>query len=83
MDCENCIKNDVCISYLEDHEEGEANYCSFYEEKRPQGKWIEEKWGYLTSYRCSNCGMDGSDLWYFCHNCGSDNRKRGDNNEVL
>lgn len=84
MDCENCIHYCVC-SY--DGTNTSANYCSFYEEVRPHGEWSEvfEHLG-IKYHKCMAC-YTGIKLdvihQNFCPNCGSDNRKRGYNNEVL
>ena len=74
--CDNCIHDEVCG--LEGHLEPAHIYCGWKEEKRPQGKWLEEssETGALgikyTWVRCNRCGWDNSLVIpkNFCPNCG-------------
>ena len=67
MRCEDCIHEKVCEGYSNCEE---AGLC---EPKRPHGEWIKFtlEGGFLSSHKCSNCGLNGNQLWHFCPNCGA------------
>ena len=76
MRCKNCTHYDVCYQY-DIIGEDDNEMCALYEQKRPQGEWIE-KYCELFRYYCSICGRGADIKGRFCPNCGASMRKEGE-----
>lgn len=79
MRCNNCTHYDVCYQY-DILEEDADELCALYEQKRPNGEWIDRsdggriKYPFWERYECSKCGAK-SENTNFCSNCGADMRE--------
>ena len=53
-------------------------------QERPQSEWIKFtlEGGFLSSYKCLNCGFNGNQLWHFCPSCGAEMRVKNELNRV-
>ena len=71
MICDNCIHKDVCA---DNDNETQRDYCTWFEEERPQGKW--GKW-VISEVRCPECleyfdtGCFSKEEMNNCPNCGA------------
>lgn len=90
-----CVHNKVCNYLFElfDAQFTKVIDCNSYEEKRPQGEWLEVKeevhYDYWTVCECSLCKHswalgelsieDIKDDYKFCPNCGADMTKEAEN----
>lgn len=69
--CDDCIHDSVCTQTWR-----MADGCSYYEEPRPHGEWVETDVGdeiYGRYEKCTNCGEEIiSTHMSYCGNCGAE-----------